>query len=66
MRIYLRRAIARLAHHQIYLRGLLAEADLSASDVALKLGIPRGVLYIELQQIHSVLAEVGLGDYLDE
>ena len=66
MRIDLRRAMARLAPHQIYLCGLLAEADLSAADVALKLGIPRGVLYRELQRIRAVFAEVGLGDYLDE
>ena len=64
--IDLRRAMARLAPHQIYLCGLLAEADLSAADVALKLGIPRGVLYRELQRIRAVFAEVGLGDYLDE
>lgn len=66
MRIDLRRAIARLAPHQIYLCGLLAESGLSAPQAALKLGIPRDVLYDELKRIRAVFAEVGLGDYLDE
>ena len=60
------RGLQDMAPHQVYLCGLLAEADLSAADVALKLGIPRGVLYRELQRIRAVFAEVGLGDYLDE
>lgn len=66
MRIDLQRAIARLAPHQIYLCGLLSEAGLSVPEVAMKLGIPRDVLYDELKRIRAVFAEVGLGDYLDE